>query len=70
MDTEKLKYAHLFLGLTRKELLNRIQAGQIDVQLLKTQLDEYSREIRLDSLCEHFFEEEAVVQVDKFEHNK
>lgn len=67
MEVDRLKYAHLLLGLTRKELLNRIQAGQIDTQLLKTQLDEYSREIRLDSLCEHFFVEESIEQVDKFD---
>lgn len=70
MDTETFKFAHLFLGLTKKELSNRIEAGQIDIQLLKTQLDEYSREIKLDSLCEHFFDEECIEQVDKYDRNK
>ena len=60
----------MFLGLTKKELSNRIEAGQIDIQLLKTQLDEYSREIKLDSLCEHFFDEECIEQVDKYDRNK
>lgn len=66
----ELRYAHLFLGLTRKELQNRLRLGQVDAQILKTQLDEYSREIKLDSLCDHWFEEDAVEQIDKYEYNK
>lgn len=65
-----MKYAHLQLGLTRLELKRRLELGQIDPEILKAQLDEYSREIMLDSLSEKWIELKSLDQVDKFETNE
>ena len=54
---------HLFLGLTRKELKKRLSLGLIDPHLLTQQLNDYSEEIKLDALCEHWIEEHAADQV-------
>ncbi|MFZ3228681.1 MAG: hypothetical protein WA160_00625 [Pseudobdellovibrio sp.] len=70
METETMKYAHLQLGLTRLELKRRLELGQIDPEILKAQLDEYSREIMLDSLSEKWIELKSLDQVDKFETNE
>lgn len=66
MDSVKLsKYAHLYLGLTRKELARRLSLGQIDPELLNAQLDQNAREVKLESLCEKWIELHSLEQVDK-----
>lgn len=66
MDSEKLTpYAHLYLGLTRKELAKRLALGQIDPEILKAQLDQNARELKLESLCEKWIESHSLEQVDK-----
>lgn len=67
METESLKYAHLHLGLTRQELKRRLQLGQIDPEILKTQLDQNSRELKLEALSERWIEQKSLDQVDKFQ---
>lgn len=54
---------HLFLGLTRTELKKRLSLGLVDPHLLTQQLNDYSEEIKLDALCEHWIEEHAAEQV-------
>ncbi len=66
MDSElRYRYAHLILGLTRHELARRLSLGQIDPQILKAQIDQNAREIKLESLCEKWIESHALEQVDK-----
>lgn len=66
MDSVKLtQYAHLYLGLTRKELARRLSLGQIDPELLKAQLDQNAREVKLEALCEKWIESHSLEQVDK-----
>lgn len=66
MDSKNLtQYAHLYLGLTRKELARRLSLGQIDPELLKAQLDQNAREVKLESLCEKWLESHHLEQVDK-----
>lgn len=67
MNSEYLNYAHLHLGLTRTELKRRLELGQLDPQVLKAQLDQYSREIRLEVLSEKWIESKSLDQVDKFQ---
>jgi hypothetical protein len=67
MNTEQMRYAHLHLGLTRQELKRRLDLGQIDPEILRTQLDQYSRELKLDALSEKWIELNALDQVDKFD---
>lgn len=62
-----MNYAHLYLGLTRRELKRRLELGQIDPEILKAQLDQNSRELKLDALSERWIELKALDQVDKFE---
>ena len=56
---------HLHLGLTRRELKKRLLLGELDAQLLKSQLTQYSEEMKLDALCECWIEEHAAEQVEK-----
>lgn len=66
MDSLELtRYAHLYLGLSRKELARRLSLGQIDPELLKAQLDQNAREVKLESLCEKWIESHQLEQVDK-----
>ena len=62
-----MNYAHLYLGLTRRELKRRLELGQIDPEILKAQLDQNSRELKLDALSERWIELKSLDQVDKFE---
>jgi hypothetical protein len=59
-------YAHLFLGLTRKELARRMQAGLINPQLLKAQLEQNAQELKLEALCEKHIQSQSLEQVDKY----
>ncbi len=61
----KNQYDHLFLGLTRQELARRLSAGQLDPQILRAQLDESAREVKLGALCENWIEAHSLEQVDK-----
>jgi hypothetical protein len=61
-----MQTAHLLLGLTRKELERRMHTGQIDLQILKAQIEQNSHEIKLDSLCEKWMSLRSLEQVDKF----
>ena len=67
MDSVKVSpYAHLYLGLTRKELARRLAMGQIDPEILNAQLDENAREVKLNALCEKWLEShQELDQVDK-----
>lgn len=66
MDSVQLtRYAHLYLGLTRKELARRLSLGQIDPEILNAQLDQNAREVKLESLCEKWIESHSLEQVDK-----
>lgn len=68
MSTEELKKnAHLYLGLTRKEFERRTALGEIDLELLKAQLEQNCREMELEVSCEQWLAEQAADQVDKFE---
>ena len=67
MNSETMNYAHLYLGLTRRELKRRLELGQIDPEILKAQLDQNSRELKLDALSERWIELKSLDQVDKFE---
>lgn len=58
--------SHLLLGLSQREFLRRIEAGQIDLQVLQTQLEQNSIEIKLEALCEKWLESREAEQVDKF----
>ena len=66
MESEVMTNAHLHLGLTRQELKRRLLLGLIDPQILKAQLDQYSREIKLEALTERWIEQNSLDQVDKF----
>ena len=70
MDNQILKYAHLRMGITRSELQRRLISGQIDMQIIKSQLDENSREMKLDVRSEIFLEQKSLDQVDKFKATK
>ena len=67
MNSQTMNYAHLYLGLTRRELKRRLELGQIDPEILKAQLDQNSRELKLDALSERWIELKSLDQVDKFE---
>ena len=70
MDNETLKYAHLQMGITRRELQRRLSSGQIDLQTIKSQLDECTREMKLDVRSEIWLQEKSLDQVDKFKTTK
>ena len=59
--------AHLFLGLTRKELSRRISLGQINFEILKSQIEQNSRETELETICERYLTDKSVDQVDKYD---
>jgi hypothetical protein len=60
------KKAYLLLGLSRSEFLRRCESGQIDLQVLEVQLEQHSREVKLEALCEKWLESQEAEQVDKF----
>lgn len=55
---------NLYLGLTRAELKKRLSLGELDAQILKSQLNQYSESMKLDALCEKWIEEHAAEQVE------
>ena len=67
MDRDNIiETAHLFLGLSKQELARRIRSGQIDLQILKAQIEQNSRETQLAPLCEELIEQHLLDQIDKF----
>lgn len=67
MAAEKfIENAHLFLGITREEFRRRVNAGEIDLEILKNQIDHNSQEMRLEALCEKWLDMRSLEQIDKF----
>ncbi len=65
----KLEHMSLILGLTRIELKKRLDAGLLDREILNCQINEYSNDIKLDSLCDSWLGRKVfdrVDQVDRF----
>lgn len=60
------KIAHLYLGLSRQEFARRVRNGQIDCQILKSQIDQNSYETTMETRCEKILTLKDVDQVDKF----
>lgn len=60
------KIAHLYLGLSRQEFARRVRDGLIDCQILKSQIEQNSYELKLETRCEKLLILEDVDQVDKF----
>lgn len=58
--------SYLLLGLSQREFLRRIEAGQIDLRVLQAQLEQNSIEMKLEALCEKWLESREAEQVDKF----
>ena len=59
-------YAHLYLGLTRKELARRLQLGLINPEILNAQLDQNVQDLKLEALCEKYLQLQSLEQVDKY----
>jgi hypothetical protein len=62
--TTQFKNLHLHLGLTRTELRKRLELGLIDPQILNTQINESSKELKLNALCESWIESHSVEQAE------
>ncbi|MBY0452168.1 MAG: hypothetical protein K2P92_03965 [Bdellovibrionaceae bacterium] len=60
------KIAHLYLGLSRQEFARRVRDGLIDCQILKSQIEQNSYEMTMETRCEKLLILEDVDQVDKF----
>lgn len=63
----KLEHLSLILGLTKTELRRRMELGQIDPQILKRQVSEYSKELKLDALCDSWTELKNHEQFDRYQ---
>ena len=61
-----MQTAHLLLGLSRQEIQRRLDSGKLDPQILKAQIDQHSRELKLESGCEKWIHLNSLEQVDKF----
>lgn len=66
MNSLELNHARLCLGITKKELQKRIDSGQLDMQLIKSQLNHYSHELKREVLTEKWLNLKSLDQVDKF----
>ena len=66
-DQQFIQNAHFYLGLSRKEFSRRLQSGLVDISVLKSQLEQNSRELELDVLSELRITQNSLEQVDKFE---
>lgn len=60
-----IKIAHLHLGISRQELQRRLNSGQVDLQILKAQINQNSQETKLEALCEKWIDLQALDQFDK-----
>lgn len=65
MDIQTSKL-HLYIGLSRQEFQRRIENGQIDLQILKNQIDDYESELKLSAVSEIWIESHSAEQVDMF----
>lgn len=63
----KLEHLSLVLGLTKNELKRRLELGQIDPQILNKQVSEYSKDIKLNSLCDSWTELKNIEQYDRYD---
>ncbi len=73
MDKDYINYfhhLHLQMGITRSELQRRLSSGQIDLQTIRSQLDQYSREMKLEVRSEIWLQQKSLDQVDKFKTNE
>ncbi len=61
----KLEHMSLILGLTRTELKKRLDMGLLDPEILNHQINEYSNDIKLDSLCDSWLGRKTFDQVDQ-----
>lgn len=61
----KLEHMSLILGLTRTELKKRLDMGLLDPEILNQQINEYSNDIKLDSLCDSWLGRKTLDQVDQ-----
>lgn len=59
--------AHLYLGVTRQELNRRLNSGLVDLELLRSQVEQNSIETELEVVCELKLRKNGLEQVDKFE---
>lgn len=61
------KNAHFYLGITRKEFSRRLSSGILDIELLRAQVEQNSRELKLEAVCEMKIKLGSLEQVDKFD---
>lgn len=67
MATERfLQHAHLLLGITRAEFVRRLEAREVDPEVLRNQIEHRAQEVRLEALCEKWIELRSLEQIDKF----
>ncbi len=66
-DQKFLQNAHFYLGVSRKEFARRLHSGKVDLRVLKSQIEQNSRELELDVLCELKITQNSLEQADKFE---
>lgn len=66
MKLLEFEHARLCLGITKKELQRRIELGQLDMHLIKSQLNHYSHELKREVLTEKWLDLKSLDQVDKF----
>ena len=59
------KNAHLYFGLSKQEFARRLSLGLIDLELLKSQVEQNALEIELDKHCEIHLQKNSIEQVDK-----
>ncbi len=61
-----LENAHLYLGISKQEVERRLSTGQMDLQLLESQLEMHCKEMLLEVISERLIENKDLAQVDKF----
>lgn len=67
MATDRfLETAHLLLGITRTEFVRRLNAREIDLDVLRNQIEHRAQETRLEAICEKWIELQSLEQIDKF----
>jgi hypothetical protein len=57
-------YLHLYLGLTRNELKRRLELGLIDSKAIKSQIADYSLDLKLNALTEQWLADHQREQVE------
>lgn len=61
-----MQTAHLLLGITREELKRRIASGIVDPEILKSQVEQHSEEVKLEATSEKIIELNSLEQIDIF----